>query len=45
MGVEDVIVVVFLEFYKVRNSKVVIYLIFNVIIKEVIEVYKNCEVL
>ena len=30
---------------KVRNSKVVIHLTFNVIIKEVTEAYKNCEVL
>ena len=44
-GAEDVIAAVFLELHKVRNSKVVIHLTFNVIIKEVTEAYKNCEVL
>ena len=44
-GAEDVIAAVFLELHRVRNTKVVIHLTFNVIIKEVTEAYKNCEVL
>lgn len=44
VGAEDVIAAVFLELHKVRNTKVVIHLTFNVIIKEVTEAYKNCEV-
>ena len=44
VGAEDVIAAVFLELHKVRNTKVVIHLTFNVIVKEVTEAYKNCEV-
>ena len=38
-GAEDVIAAVFLELHRVRNTKVVIHLTFNVIIKEVTEAY------
>ena len=42
VGAEDVIAAVFLELHKVRNTKVLIQLTLNVIIKEVTEAYKNC---